>query len=200
MPVESPGRLILLVGPSGAGKDTLLDYARDQLRADPRIHFVRRIVSRPAGAGEDHEAVDQENFKQRVLDGHFALHWQAHDLSYGIPSQINVWLERGDVVVANGSRAILSEARRRYSQLLVVNVTAPMEVLAKRLVERGRENQESIRRRLIRGDQHPVEGIDIVQIDNSGLPEIAADFFLAVLTAQVGETLRGAVRDEGAPY
>ncbi|WP_413993275.1 phosphonate metabolism protein/1,5-bisphosphokinase (PRPP-forming) PhnN [Labrys okinawensis] len=185
--MEVCGRLVLVVGPSGVGKDTLIDYARDRLRADPRFHFVRRIISRPAGAGEDHEPVDRLEFDQRALEGRFALQWQAHGLSYGIRSEIDGWLERGDVVVANGSRAVLSDARRRYPQLLVVNVTAPMEVLAKRLVERGRESLESVRQRLLRGDQHPVDGPDVVHIDNSGLPEIAAERFLAVLTAQVGE-------------
>ncbi|QND52080.1 phosphonate metabolism protein/1,5-bisphosphokinase (PRPP-forming) PhnN [Phyllobacterium sp. 628] len=187
--MASHGRVVLNVGPSGAGKDRLIDYARDRLRADPRFHFVRRIISRPAGAGEDHQPVDRDEFDRRVLEGRFALHWQAHGLSYGITSEIDGWLERSDVVVANGSRAVLSEARRRYPQLLVVHVTAPMDVLAKRLVERGSENLESVRQRLIRGDQHPVEGADVVQIDNSGPPEIAEEFFLAVLTVQIGKKL-----------
>ncbi|NTE65121.1 phosphonate metabolism protein/1,5-bisphosphokinase (PRPP-forming) PhnN [Agrobacterium tumefaciens] len=180
-------QLVLVVGPSGAGKDTIIDYARHRLGSDPGFHFVRRIISRPAGAGEDHEPVDRLEFDQRALEGRFALHWQAHGLSYGIPSEVDGWLERGDVVVANGSRAVVPDARRRYPQLLMVNITAPMEVLAKRLVERRRESLESVRQRLIRGEQHPVEGPDVVHIDNSGPPEIAAERFLAVLTAQVGK-------------
>lgn len=185
----SSGRLILVVGPSGAGKDTLIDYVRDRFRDRPRVHFVRRIISRPASAGEDHEPLDQQAFDRRVLEDRFALYWQAHGLSYGIPSQINHWLERGDIVVANGSRAILPEARKRYTQLIVVNVTAPMDILAMRLVDRGRESPESIRRRLIRSEQHPVEGADVVHIDNSGPPEIAGNRLLAVLTAQHGESI-----------
>lgn len=177
----SSGRLVLVVGPSGAGKDTLIDYVRDRLRDRPRVHFVHRVISRPAGVGEDHEPVGQEAFDRCVLGGDFSLHWQAHGLSYGIPSQIDRWLKRGDVVVANGSRAILPEARRRYPQLIVVDVTAPMEILAKRLVERERESLESIQRRLIRGEQHPVEGTDVVHIDNSGPPEIAGERFLDLL-------------------
>ncbi|WP_245503945.1 phosphonate metabolism protein/1,5-bisphosphokinase (PRPP-forming) PhnN [Rhizobium laguerreae] len=163
-----------------------MDYARDRLRAGPRFHFGRRIISRPATAGEDHTPTDLDEFQRRVREGRFSPYWHAHGLSYGIPSEIDAWLEKGDVVVANGSRAVLSEARRRYPGLLVVNVTAPMEMLAKRLVERGRESPQSVRQRLIRGDQHPVEGADVVHIDNSGPPEIAAECLLAVLTAQVG--------------
>ena len=184
--MELFGRLVLVVGPSGAGKDTLIDYARDRLRADPRVHFVRRIISRPAGAGEDHEPVDTDEFDRRALEGGFSLHWRAHGLSYGIPSEIDDWLERGDVVVANGSRAILPDARRKYPQLLVVNVTAPMDVLALRLVERGRENLESIRQRLLRSEQQSIEGDDVLQIDNSGPPEIAGERFMALLLEHAG--------------
>ncbi|BAB54536.1 phosphonate metabolism protein/1,5-bisphosphokinase (PRPP-forming) PhnN [Mesorhizobium japonicum] len=183
------GGFVLVVGPSGAGKDTLIDFARDRLRAVPRIHFVRRIISRPASIGEDHEPVDTIEFDHRAREGGFSLRWQAHGLSYGIPSDIDEWLERGDVVVANGSRAVLPEARRKYPQLLVVNITAPMDVLALRLVERGRENLESIRQRLLRSEQQSIEGGDVLHIDNSGQLEIAGERLLAVLTAQLGETI-----------
>ncbi|MDK1389486.1 phosphonate metabolism protein/1,5-bisphosphokinase (PRPP-forming) PhnN [Sinorhizobium sp. 8-89] len=179
--------LILVVGPSGAGKDTLIDYALSRLRSDRRVHFVRRVISRPTAVGEDHEPVDDDEFQRRVREGAFALHWQAHGLSYGIPTDIDEWLHRGDVVVANGSRAILSAARERYPQLLVVNVTAPMEVLAKRLVERGRENLKSIRERLVRSEQQSVEGDDVLHIGNSGPPEIAGECLIAALIAQAGK-------------
>jgi ribose 1,5-bisphosphokinase len=188
------GRLVLVVGPSGAGKDTLIDHARDRLRANTmwagrRVHFVRRIISRPAGAGEDHEAVDRHTFDRSILDGRFALHWEAHGLCYGVPSEIDAWLKNGDVVVANGSRAILPEARRRYPQLLVVNIVAPVDILAKRLAGRGRESPESIQQRLLRSGQHPVDGADVIHIDNSGPPEIATERFITLLAGQARETL-----------
>lgn len=178
------GRLILVVGPSGAGKDTLIDYARNRLQNDRRVHFVRRVISRLAAVGEDHEPVDADEFQRRVRDGAFALHWQAHGLSYGIPSEIDAGLEHGDVVVANGSRAVLPDARRRYPQLLVVNVTAPLEILTQRLAGRGREDEVGIRQRLIRSEQQSVEGDDVLHIDNSGLTEVAGERVLAVLLGQ----------------
>lgn len=175
------GKFILIVGPSGAGKDTLIDYVRQKLQDEPRVHFVRRVISRPAAVGEDHESVADDEFLRRIEEGAFALYWQAHGLSYGIPSDIDLCLARGDVVIANGSRAMVAEARRRYPQLLIINVTAPMGVLAKRLVERGRENLESIRQRLIRSEQQSVDGDDVLQIDNSGPVETAGGQLVAVL-------------------
>ncbi|TCM76710.1 phosphonate metabolism protein/1,5-bisphosphokinase (PRPP-forming) PhnN [Rhizobium sp. BK068] len=184
--MEAPGRLVLVVGPSGAGKDTLIDYARDRLRTNPRSHFVQRIISRPAGVGEDHQPVCPQEFARMVDDGRFALHWQAHGLSYGIPSEIDGWLQRGDTVVANGSRAVLVDARRRYPQISIVNVTAPLGVLARRLVGRGRESLENVRQRLVRGAGHPVEGSDVIHVHNSGPLEIAGERLLEIITANLG--------------
>ena len=76
--------LVLVVGPSGAGKDSLLNAARAAFADDPRIHFVRRVITRPADpGGEDHEPVNEAGFAARS----FALSWSAHGLSDGIPAE-----------------------------------------------------------------------------------------------------------------
>src|SRR6516165_1390213 len=99
--------LVLVVGPSGAGKDTLIEAARLALADDPRFRFVRRVITRPADAGgEAHEAVSEAEFAARD----FTLQWQAHGLRYGIPAAVidDVGLEQ--VVVANVSRTVVAEA------------------------------------------------------------------------------------------
>ena len=120
--------LILVVGPSGAGKDTVLSLARVALAEDPRFRFVRRVITRPADAGgEDHEAVTDSTFAERP----FALQWQAHGLRYGIPADIVADLKRGIRVVANVSRGIIAEAAERFAARVIV-ITAPVDVLAQR--------------------------------------------------------------------
>ncbi|PSH56471.1 phosphonate metabolism protein/1,5-bisphosphokinase (PRPP-forming) PhnN [Phyllobacterium sophorae] len=175
------GTLVLVVGPSGAGKDTLLNLAKEALAGDERFNFVRRIITRPAGGGEDSAFATKEAFQRLVEEGLLALYWQAHGLSYGLPIIIDEWLANGDVVVANGSRSILAEARTRFSRLKIVNVVASPDVIADRLRSRGREADDDVMQRLQRGGEFDPEGSDVVTVDNSGPPHVAAEHFVRII-------------------
>jgi len=175
------GRLLLVVGPSGAGKDTLLDHAKGELAGDERIRFVRRTITRPPSIGEDHEPMDATAFERAVDQRMFALHWQAHGLSYGLPTIIDEWLENGDTVVANGSRAIIPDARARYPDLEVVLITAAPEILAARLADRGRETKAGQKSRMARSAAFDASSSNTVTIDNSGLLEEAEHRLVALI-------------------
>jgi phosphonate metabolism protein PhnN/1,5-bisphosphokinase (PRPP-forming) len=151
---------VAVVGPSGAGKDTLLSRLRVEVMDDPRFHFARRAITRSADAGgEAHEAVDESAFDRRD----FVLQWRAHGLRYGIPRDE---APAGKVVVMNLSRALLAEAAEKHP-LLVAEITAPPEVLAARLAARGRESAEDIAARLAREAPLP-PGLDVRRVLNDG--------------------------------
>jgi ribose 1,5-bisphosphokinase len=156
---EMQGRLVHVMGPSGAGKDTLLDYAR--ARVDPAaVVFAHRFITRPAEAGgENHVTLSEAEFAARRAAGLFALSWQSHGFWYGIGAEIDLWLERGFVVVVSGSRAAWPLARARYPNLLGLLIDAPVEVRAARLAARGREDERAIRARLAREISLPLEGL-----------------------------------------
>ncbi|MCG7505424.1 phosphonate metabolism protein/1,5-bisphosphokinase (PRPP-forming) PhnN [Mesorhizobium sp. IRAMC:0171] len=162
------GTVVFVVGPSGAGKDTVLGYAKNVLQGDERFRFVRRTITRPAGGNEDHESVLPNDFLRIVREGGFALHWNAHGLAYGLPIIVDEWLAAGRVVIANGSRGALNDARSRFQNLVVLNITASLEVLVHRVTERGRETERAIKARLNRGQEFAVGGDDVISIDNSG--------------------------------
>jgi ribose 1,5-bisphosphokinase len=158
--------LVLVVGPSGAGKDSLLGAARAALPPG-RFRFVRREITRAADAGgEDHIAIDAATFAARKTEGAYALSWEAHGLCYGIPADIAADLGAGRVVVANVSRGAIAEAARRY-RVMVLEITASAEVLAHRLAERGRETAADIAARLARSMALP-EGVPVVRVVNDG--------------------------------
>jgi ribose 1,5-bisphosphokinase len=177
--------LVLVVGPSGAGKDTLLEAARQALADDPRFRFVRRVITRSSDAGgEAHEAVTDTQFAARA----FALAWQAHGLRYGIPDDIATDLAAGRVVVANVSRGVIAEAAGRFP-VRVIEITAPPNVLAARLATRGRESAADVAARLSRTVALP-DGITMETVMNDAPVESGAARFLAALNRAAADARR----------
>jgi len=172
--------LVGVVGPSGAGKDTLMDGARAALAGDARFVFARRIITRPAEAGgEDHLPATTAEFARMRDQGAFALSWDAHGLSYGIPAGVAAQTRQGRVVVANLSRGVLADAAARFP-LLVLEITAPLELRAARLAARGRESVEDVALRLSRDAPLP-DGLNIRRVVNDGSPEQGIAAVLMVL-------------------
>jgi ribose 1,5-bisphosphokinase len=174
------GTFVAVVGPSGAGKDSLIAYARERLPPE-RFTFVRRVITRPPdGGSEDHDSMDAASFAQAERNGAFALSWEAHGLRYGLPGTVEDHVAAGKVVVANLSRAVLPELFARFPSALVVSVTADANVIASRLARRGRETPESIQRRLERRVRERLPG-STVEIDNSGALAAAGNRFVGLL-------------------
>jgi phosphonate metabolism protein PhnN/1,5-bisphosphokinase (PRPP-forming) len=168
--------IVAVVGPSGAGKDTLIAGA---LRARPGLRLVRRVITRPTEAGgEDFDGVTEAEFAARLARGDFALHWQAHGLRYGIPRD---QVAGPGVVVFNGSRAALPAAQAAFPDLRVIVVTAPDAVLAARLAARGREAEADIRARLARAAFALPDGIEAITVMNDSTPDQGIARLLAAL-------------------
>lgn len=182
--VRSLGSLVLVVGPSGVGKDTLIGGAKQALDNDKRFTFVRRLVTRPSGVvGEEHDAVAPEVFAQMEAAGRFALSWDAHDLRYALPLSVDTDMALGKVVVANVSRHVVAEARRKYPACAVVQISAEISRRAERLVLRGRESADQITARLARESAPVPAGITPIIIDNSGSVAIGVTAFVMALRA-----------------
>lgn len=173
-----PGRLVLVVGPSGAGKDTLIDLARAAHAGDADVVFVRRIVTRDASSFENNEQVTLDAFEKASARGAFAVQWTAHGLSYALPRGIDEDIRAGRIVVANVSRAVVAALRAAYADVVVVLVSAPAEVLAARLAARRRNGDGPIRQRLERTAEPVVAD---VTIDNVGDPALTVTPLLALL-------------------
>jgi ribose 1,5-bisphosphokinase len=170
-PFGCRGRLVLVVGPSGSGKDAVIGWARERAGGD--IRFARRTITRAVQpGGEPHHAVDALEFDAMLARGAFALHWRANGTRYGVGREIDGWLEEGRTVVVNGSREDLPRAAALYPQIEVVHVCASEEVLRARLAARAREDGEAIEARLAR---RPAVSGPVLQIENnSALPAAGA--------------------------
>ena len=178
------GTMVVVVGPSGAGKDSVMAYAARHFADEARVTFVRRVITRPADAGgEAHEAIDADGFRRRESEGAFAVSWDAHGLSYGIPRETLGDLAVGVTLVANGSRSALPAFADVFTRLKVVLITARPEILAARLAARGRESAEAIAKRLDRAAPEIVIAADTVVIDNSGALEDAGEALVSLLAS-----------------
>lgn len=181
---ERRGRLFYLMGPSGAGKDSLLAACRDQRVSGHRLRAAPRYITRHADSGgEDHIALTPRAFRQQLDNGRFALHWHANDRSYGIGVEVDQWLADGDMVLVNGSRAYLDEAWSRYGdQMVPVLICVEPEHQRQRLLRRGRETTVEIDARIERSRQLQAGlGRRFASIHNNSTLDHAAEQLLTVI-------------------
>lgn len=182
---QKVGRLWFVIGPSGAGKDSLMLYARERLATGVAAPvFAHRYITRQATAeGENHIALSDVEFCRRERAGCFALVWRRNGLAYGLGVEIDNWLQQGLDVVVNGSRAALPQAQAHYPQLQPLWITASLPVLAKRLAARGRESELEILARLqAAADFSPPAGCRVLLNDGT--------------LAEAGEQLRAWLQPE----
>jgi ribose 1,5-bisphosphokinase len=176
-----PGHLVLVVGPSGAGKDTVLTLARAATRHDDRVVFPRRVITRAADGAEDHDSMIDTEFEQAIADGAFTVWWGAHGHRYGILVSAEHAIRAGRTVVCNVSRGVVTALRQRYAAVTVVLVTAPVDALEQRLAARRRSSDGDLAKRIARANVADSEFVADVVIDNVGAPELAAETLLDVL-------------------
>ena len=165
------GALVLVVGPSGSGKDTLIGLARARLADDPRFIFPRRVITREAQAdAEDHDTLDVSAFDKARGAGQFALHWGAHGLFYGLTNASLAPVNEGATAIINVSRSVIAEAEALEARVTVISVKCRPELLAERIARRGRESADEILLRLKRDAPIKTTTARVVEVINETDP------------------------------
>jgi phosphonate metabolism protein PhnN/1,5-bisphosphokinase (PRPP-forming) len=143
------GLWVFVCGPSGAGKDSVLGWAAQQLATRRDIVFARRMVTRASLPGSDHDPVTPQQFARLIGSGGLVWCWEAHGFHYGIEARYAAQVAAGNTVVVNGSRAHAS-GLDAAEKVRVVQIVADAEQLASRLEQRGRDAPHEVTRRLAR--------------------------------------------------
>jgi len=181
------GKLFYLMGASGAGKDSLINYARHKLNDPAHFKFVRRRITRPTDPNDNNndDYLSPAEFRRQQIDGNFALSWERHGIFYGITNEINVWIKTGSHVVINGSRHHYPTARTTYPNLYAIWITADPAILEQRLQKRGRETPDKIKERMASATSftlpHPDSDRKSSIIENNGSLVDAGELFLKIL-------------------
>lgn len=173
------GPLFLVIGNSGSGKDSIMMGAIEKYPNDMKeCIMAKRYITRPPSEFEDNYTITSEKFKEMEKQGKFALRWHIYHLDYGVPIQIDEWLEQGHPVFVNVSRTIIKEARELYENLKVIFIEVPYEITLKRVKNRGREKGELLDERIQRAKTHQTfEDADFI-VDNSGDLDDAIEKYL----------------------
>jgi ribose 1,5-bisphosphokinase len=173
------GKLIYLMGPSCSGKDSILRGLSPFLKGKAVI--LRRFVTRPGrNPCEKHFPIKEDLFILLKESGFFSLDWQSHGLRYGLGPELGTLLEGGFLVLANGSRTYLGQAQKRIPSLIPVLIRVSPELLASRLMARGRESGEDLEERLRGADLFSPSMEGILEIDNSGSLDKAVSALYAI--------------------
>ena len=176
------GPLVYVMGPSGAGKDSVLERARGMLSIDAPVAFAHRYITRPADVGgENHVALSRTEFALRRSRGLFAFHWHAHGNDYGIGREIVAWRAADLTVVVSGSREHYEKVAGTDPGLHPVLITAAPDKLRARLMARGRESAAAAASRLARSEAYCVEDSRLVTIVNDGMLDAAAEAFVRAI-------------------
>lgn len=178
--------ILLVTGPSGAGKDSLLSIARDHYRDNSRMHFANRYVTRRPDENEQNYFVEQAAFLLLRGHGYFVSHWQAHGNLYGVPKTELNGCVKDRVTVVSISRTKIADFERQFERVVTLNITVPPEVLRKRLQARKREDCTAIDKRL-RRNTLSVHARQTVRFDNSEELSISGTRFLALLDSFLTE-------------
>ena len=190
-----PGAIYLAMGPSGAGKDTLLLGARSALASagDETVTFIKRNITRAADSTTDIEtSVTAESFEAAEAAGEHALSWAAHETRYAIPAATL------DAALASGKRCLLNvsrttvEAARAYGKardapdVYALYITCGEAELKRRLLARGREDEAAVDARLARsrGKDMVPSGEHVLTVMNEGGVEVGVDFVRRLLLGE----------------
>jgi ribose 1,5-bisphosphokinase len=189
------GSLVLVVGPSGAGKDTLIQAARSHFADDLRFAFPDRIITRAADVHELHVEVSHTEYDRLQAEGSFLLAWGAHGHRYAVPGDAMVALDDGRTVVMNVSRTVIAEACALCPVVRVVNVTAGPRILRQRLMARGREGGRAVDTRVARAAAVTLpDGASIDTIENGGPVARSIARFCALLERYAAKGSRETTR------
>lgn len=183
---NSDGMLVLFSGPSGVGKDTVLDII---LSKDEKLQRSVSLTTREKRAGEidgeDYYFITKEEFLKMIKDGQVLEYAQYGENVYGTPkAPVDKWLKEGKTVILKIEVKGAQKIRELYPEALSIFLLPPsMQILEDRIRRRATENEDDINRRLEIAKNEILRSADYdFVVVNDNLDE-ASDNVLSIIKA-----------------
>ena len=151
-PKPNPKPLVLVLsGPSGVGKDTVLAHLRERF---PGMHYVVTATTRSPRSGEvdgrDHVFLNKAQFQEMLAKDELLEHAEVYGRWYGVPkAQVQQALARGQDVVARVDVQGAASIRRQMPEAVLIFLEAPsLDELERRLRQRSTEGGQELALRL----------------------------------------------------
>ena len=167
-------KIILIVGASGVGKDSLIKEAKKELKEE--FNFIRRYITRKPDKNEKNYFLENSAFKLLKKNDYFVSSWEAHDNFYGISK--NSIKNRLNIISI--SRSKISDFEKNFEKVYVINITLNKEELKNRLIKRGRESLEEIQKRLDRS-YDKIKAKNLINFENDKPFEESKEAFIKLL-------------------
>lgn len=145
------GLLVILSGPSGVGKDTVLEKIKERMpEMCLSVSMTTRFMREGEVDGENYIFTDFEDFEEKIEQGYFLEYAKYGTNYYGTPkATIENWLSRGKVVFLKIEVQGAEKIRSEYADSVSIFLTAPTFAdLINRLKARSSECEEDMARRV----------------------------------------------------
>lgn len=147
---KAKGLLIVISGPSGAGKGTI---CKRLLQKHPELNLSVSATTRLPRSGEidgvNYHFMTKDDFKNKIEDGDFLEYAEVYDNYYGTPkSNVEEILNSGkDVILEIDIQGALKVKENSENGVFIFILPPSMEELKQRIIKRGSETPESLMKR-----------------------------------------------------
>lgn len=183
---NNKGLLVLFSGPSGVGKDTILDVVLNKDKSlQKSVSLTTRAIRENEIDGKDYYFISFPEFERMISEGEVLEHAQYGSNLYGTPkAPIDKWLAEGKTVILKIEVQGANSIKELYPDSVAIFVLPPsMQELENRLRFRGTEDEQEIKERLeiARDEIHRSLDYDYFVVNEN--IESASDDVLTILKA-----------------
>lgn len=184
------GLLFVVSGPSGSGKGTIVQKAREKRDFLLSVSATTRAPRKGEEDGVHYYFISKEDFESRIAEGRMLEYtrYSGSGQYYGTPKDpVEKALASGKDVLLEIEIDGAMQIKKQMPEAILIFVTAPsLELLRARLIGRGSETEESLENRLMRAKEELslADRYDYLIVNEEGKSDEAVESLLEIARAE----------------